>query len=67
MKKRELYERFRALHEQKEGVVMPNPWDGVSALLLKQAGFMALGSSSAAIAFALAGLTARMRSAWWRP
>jgi 2-methylisocitrate lyase-like PEP mutase family enzyme len=32
---------------------MPNAWDGVSALLLKQAGFMALGSSSAAIAFSL--------------
>ena len=32
---------------------MPNPWDGVSALLLKQSGFQALGSSSAAIAFSL--------------
>ncbi len=35
---------------------MPNAWDGVSALLLKQAGFMALGSSSAAIAFSLGRL-----------
>jgi predicted metal-dependent phosphoesterase TrpH len=35
----ELYERFRALHEQKCGFIMPNPWDGTSALLLKQAGF----------------------------
>jgi 2-methylisocitrate lyase-like PEP mutase family enzyme len=49
----ELYERFRALHEQNGGVVMPNAWDGVSALLLKQAGFLAVGSSSAAIAFTL--------------
>ncbi|SIO35543.1 2-Methylisocitrate lyase, PEP mutase family [Singulisphaera sp. GP187] len=53
MKQPELHERFRALHEQEGGVVMPNAWDGVSALLLKQAGFQALGSSSAAIAFAL--------------
>jgi 2-methylisocitrate lyase-like PEP mutase family enzyme len=53
---RELYERFRALHEQEGGVVMPNAWDGVSALLLKQAGFKALGSSSAAIAFSLGRL-----------
>ncbi len=56
VKQAELYERFRALHEQNGGVVMPNPWDGVSALLLKQAGFMALGSSSAAIAFTLGRL-----------
>ena len=56
MRQPELFERFRALHEQEGGVVMPNPWDGVSALLLKQAGFMALGSSSAAIAFSLGRL-----------
>ena len=48
-----MYERFRALHERKEAFVMPNAWDGVSALLLKRAGFEALGSTSAAIAFAL--------------
>jgi 2-methylisocitrate lyase-like PEP mutase family enzyme len=47
------YERFRALHERDGAFVMPNPWDGASALLLKRAGFEALGSSSAAIAFAL--------------
>lgn len=45
------YERFRALHEAT--FIMPNPWDGTSALLLKQAGFQALGTSSAAMAFAL--------------
>jgi 2-methylisocitrate lyase-like PEP mutase family enzyme len=49
----ELYERFRALHDQEDGFIMPNAWDGVSALLLKQAGFQALGTSSAAIASAL--------------
>ncbi|HXW77331.1 MAG TPA: isocitrate lyase/phosphoenolpyruvate mutase family protein, partial [Candidatus Eremiobacteraceae bacterium] len=46
------YERFRALHER--GIfVMPNPWDGASALLLKRAGFLALGSTSLGIAFSL--------------
>jgi len=47
------YERFRALHEAKSAFVMPNAWDGASAVLLKQAGFQALGTSSAAIAWAL--------------
>jgi 2-methylisocitrate lyase-like PEP mutase family enzyme len=59
MKQPELYERFRALHEQKGGFIMPNPWDGTSALLLKEAGFQALGTSSAAIASALGRLDGR--------
>jgi 2-methylisocitrate lyase-like PEP mutase family enzyme len=52
-KQPELYERFRALHERKGGFIMPNPWDGASALILKEAGFEALGTSSAALALAL--------------
>src|ERR1700748_1259310 len=48
-----LYERFLALHLQPGGFVMPNAWDGLSALLLKEAGFQALGTSSAAFAFTL--------------
>jgi 2-methylisocitrate lyase-like PEP mutase family enzyme len=59
MKQPELYARFRALHEQKGGFIMPNPWDGTSALLLKQAGFQALGTSSAAIASAMGRLDGR--------
>lgn len=55
----ELYERFRALHQQEGGFIMPNPWDGASALVLKQAGFKALGTSSAAIASALGRLDGR--------
>ena len=47
------YERFRALHERPGGFIMPNAWDGASAVLLKRAGFEALGTSSLAIAFAL--------------
>jgi len=38
---------------------MPNAWDGISALLLKQAGFEALGTSSAAIASAMGRLDGR--------
>jgi 2-methylisocitrate lyase-like PEP mutase family enzyme len=56
MRQPELYERFRALHEQEGGFIMPNAWDGTSALLLKQAGFQALGTSSAAIASAMGRL-----------
>ena len=59
MTQRELYERFRALHEREGGFIMPNAWDGASALLLKSAGFEALGTSSAAIASALGRLDGR--------
>jgi 2-methylisocitrate lyase-like PEP mutase family enzyme len=54
MKTHGAYERFRALHERAEAFIMPNAWDGASAVLLKRAGFQALGSSSLAIAFAMA-------------
>lgn len=47
------YEVFRALHARSTAFIMPNAWDGASAVLLKRAGFEALGSSSLAIAFAL--------------
>jgi 2-methylisocitrate lyase-like PEP mutase family enzyme len=47
------YERFRALHERTGAFVMPNAWDGASAVLLRRAGFEALGSSSFAIAAAM--------------
>ncbi len=55
----ELYERFLALHQREGGFIMPNAWDGTSALLLKQAGFEALGTSSAAIASAMGRLDGR--------
>jgi 2-methylisocitrate lyase-like PEP mutase family enzyme len=47
------YERFRALHAPPGAFIMPNAWDGASAVLLKRAGFEALGTSSIAIAFAM--------------
>src|SRR5882757_6842244 len=59
MNQPQLYSRFRALHEQAGGFIMPNPWDGTSALLLKQAGFQALGTSSAALASAMGRLDGR--------
>jgi 2-methylisocitrate lyase-like PEP mutase family enzyme len=53
MTQQERHERFRALHQGPGLLVMPNAWDGMSALLLREAGFQALGSSSIALAFAL--------------
>ncbi|MBV8150513.1 MAG: isocitrate lyase/phosphoenolpyruvate mutase family protein, partial [Candidatus Eremiobacteraeota bacterium] len=47
------YDLFRGLHEQNQAFIMPNAWDGTSAAILKRAGFAALGSTSAGIAFAL--------------
>jgi 2-methylisocitrate lyase-like PEP mutase family enzyme len=47
------YERFRALHERPEAFVMPNAWDAASAVLLKRAGFEALGTTSLGLAFSL--------------
>jgi 2-methylisocitrate lyase-like PEP mutase family enzyme len=40
------YQRFRALHEGPAAFIMPNVWDGASALMMREAGFAALGSSS---------------------
>ncbi|MGH3524005.1 MAG: isocitrate lyase/PEP mutase family protein, partial [Mycobacterium sp.] len=55
----ERYEAFMALHTRPGGFVMPNAWDGLSALILKKAGFEALGTSSAAFAAALGRLDGR--------
>lgn len=53
MTKAEHYERFLALHQQPEAFVMPNVWDGLSALIMKRAGFPALATSSGALAATL--------------
>ena len=52
MSQREAYERFAALHEQ-GCFVLANAWDAASAVVLREAGMPALGTSSAAIAYAL--------------
>lgn len=49
----EMYERFRALHDGSSAFVMPNAWDGASAVLLKRAGFESLASTSLGLAFSL--------------
>jgi 2-methylisocitrate lyase-like PEP mutase family enzyme len=49
----ELYEKFMALHTRDGGFVMPNAWDGLSALILAEAGFEAIATSSAALAATL--------------
>jgi 2-methylisocitrate lyase-like PEP mutase family enzyme len=47
------YERFWALHEAPGAFLMPNVWDGASALIMADAGFEALASSSVAFAATL--------------
>lgn len=59
MTQQELYRQFLALHGQDGGFIMPNAWDGLSALILKKAGFNALGTSSAALAASLGRLDGR--------
>jgi hypothetical protein len=51
-----LYEEFMALHTREGGLVLPNAWDGLSALLLADAGFEAVATSSAALAATLGRL-----------
>ncbi|GLE51247.1 isocitrate lyase/PEP mutase family protein [Mycobacterium montefiorense] len=53
MTQTEHYEQFLALHQQPDAFVMPNVWDGLSALIFKSAGFAALATSSAALAASL--------------
>ena len=55
----ELYEKFMALHTRDGGLVMPNAWDGLSALMLADAGFEAIATSSAALAISLGRLDGR--------
>jgi 2-methylisocitrate lyase-like PEP mutase family enzyme len=44
---------FAALHRSRPGFVMPNAWDAGSALVLADAGFSAIATTSAGIAFSL--------------
>lgn len=49
----ERYAEFMALHTREGGLVLPNAWDGLSALMLADAGFEAVATSSAALAATL--------------
>jgi 2-methylisocitrate lyase-like PEP mutase family enzyme len=44
---------FKALHAGPTGFVLPNAWDAGSAILLAHAGFPAIASTSAGVAFSL--------------
>jgi 2-methylisocitrate lyase-like PEP mutase family enzyme len=44
---------LRQLHQGPRLLVLPNAWDAASARIFERAGFAALGTSSAAVAFAL--------------
>lgn len=44
-------EDFLALHRPGAGFILPNAWDGGSARILEQAGFAAIATTSAGIAF----------------
>jgi 2-methylisocitrate lyase-like PEP mutase family enzyme len=59
MSQHERYQRFLAQHQRAGAFIMPNAWDATSALLLKEAGFESLGTSSAALAASLGRLDGR--------
>jgi 2-methylisocitrate lyase-like PEP mutase family enzyme len=49
----ELARQFLALHDGRKTLVLPNAWDVASARIFEEAGFPAIGTSSAGIANAL--------------
>ncbi len=49
----DLATRFQAMHTAPELLVLPNAWDVGSAVVFEQAGFPAIGTTSAGIAFSL--------------
>ncbi|HZZ47366.1 MAG TPA: isocitrate lyase/phosphoenolpyruvate mutase family protein [Pseudonocardia sp.] len=55
----EIYKKFMALRTRDGGLVMPNAGDGLSALILADAGFEAIATSSAAFAAALGRVDGR--------
>jgi 2-methylisocitrate lyase-like PEP mutase family enzyme len=49
----EMAKKFKTLHTASGGFVMPNAWDAGSAIVLTRAGFPAIATTSAGIAFSL--------------
>ncbi len=47
------FEKFKALHESNELLLLPNVWDARSAIVFEECGYPAVGTSSAAVANAL--------------
>ena len=52
-KQRELAKRFAQLHRSGKLLVLPNAWDTGSAVMFEKAGFHALGTTSAGMAYSL--------------
>lgn len=52
MSQRRKAQEFSSLHQGNQAFILPNAWDVVSARLLEQAGFQAIATASAAIAWA---------------
>ena len=50
---RQIGSTFRALHEQADAFIIPNPWDVGTARILASMGFQALATTSAGMAFSL--------------
>jgi 2-methylisocitrate lyase-like PEP mutase family enzyme len=48
----ELAHQFLALHDGRKTLLLPNAWDVASARIFEDAGFPAVGTSSAGVAFA---------------
>ena len=46
-------ESFRGMHERSRRLLLPNAWDAMSARLFEQAGFDAIATTSAGVAWAL--------------
>jgi len=46
-------DHFRQLHDRKHVLVLPNAWDVASARIFEEAGFPAIGTTSAGIAYTL--------------
>lgn len=53
MSQREQAQAFRLLHRESGILVLPNAWDVISARLIESAGFAAIATSSAGVAWAL--------------
>ena len=53
MSQTERAELFQTLHRTPELLVLPNAWDAGSAVIFEKAGFRAIGSTSAGIAYSL--------------
>src|ERR1700730_11739639 len=49
----ELAREFLTLHDGRKTLVLPNAWDVASARIFEEAGFPAVGTSSAGVAFAV--------------